>query len=196
MSLPLERKGRLTASNFAAAMGLNPYMSRQKLYRQLMGLEPKFEGNEMTQWGQDHEQDAVDAYEAEMGVICTKTGDEQEFVIRGEPALDWMGCTPDGYNGRRLIECKCPYSQNLYDSIPDYYMPQIQGQMTITGCGECDFVCWTPNDLAVWRVYFDETYSELMVTELLSFYETWKAGKEPKRTKKPVMPEVKIERII
>ncbi len=139
MSLSPKRSGRLTASNFAAAMGLNPYMSRQKLYRQLMGLEPKFEGNEMTQWGQDHEQDAVDAYEAEMGVICTNTGENQKFVI--PPDLDWLGCTPDGFTQKGLVEFKCPYSQELYQNVPGYYMPQIQGQMLITGMLVCDFVC-------------------------------------------------------
>lgn len=39
-----------------------------------------------------------------------------------------------------LCEYKCPYSREIKDKIPDYYLYQILMQMGITGVPECDFV--------------------------------------------------------
>lgn len=195
MALSPKRKGRLTASNFAAAIGLNPYMSRQKLFRQLEGIDPPFEGNEMTEYGNEHEQDAVDAYEAVTGVILDKTGDDQEFIIHKE--YDWLGCTPDGViNNSHITEFKCPYRQELYKNIPTYYIPQIQGQMEITSSELCDFMCWTPNEIAVWRVKYSKEYWDKMFKLLERFYTDWKSGKEPAKMRKPSMPEINVERIL
>ena len=188
-----EREGRLTASNFGAAIGVNPYMSRQKLFRTIKGLEPKFEGNEMTQWGNDHEQDAVDAYEAAHGVIVLDAGDKQAFVI--DAVHDWLGCTPDGRvagEADRLLEVKCPYNK-MYKDIPAYYMAQIQGQMYITQHHQCDFVAWTEDELRVWRVDYNETYWEVMFKMLNEFWDYVQDDIEPKRKRKPVLPDVKYE---
>jgi uracil-DNA glycosylase len=194
MSLSPERNGRLTASNFAAAMGVNPYMSRQKLYRQLTGIDEPFTGNQATEWGQAHEVDAIDAYEAEFGVILDKSLDDQEFVIH--PDNDWLGATVDGFNGAAVIEAKCPYSLRLYDDVPEHYMPQIQGQMEITGRDVCHFICWTPDEFAVWEVVHRKDYIEAMIALLDRFYKSWKAGEEPRRAKKPILPKVTTARII
>lgn len=194
MSLSPERKGRLTASVFAAAIGLNPYMSRQALYRQLTGIDPPFTGNEATEWGSEHEQDAIDQYEAEFGVILEHTGDRQAFLIHRDH--DFLGCTPDGFIGQKIVEAKCPYSMRLYDDVPSYYMPQVQGQIEITGASNCHFICWTPDEFAVWNVPRNDEYISEMMPLLVNFYNTWKAGNEPKRSKKPLLPKVITERII
>ncbi|MDT8372238.1 MAG: YqaJ viral recombinase family protein [Gammaproteobacteria bacterium] len=197
MSLSPERNGRLTASNFAAAMGLNPYQSRQKLYRQLIGIDPKFEGNEMTEYGSLHEPDAVDAYEAETGTIVEAANDKQMFIIH--PEHNWLGCTPDGFVNDindTLVEFKCPYKQELYVNVPAYYLPQVQGQMMITGAAYCHFVCWTPDELAVWGVESRQDYQEEMLELLTEFWQSVKSGEEPRRKKKPLLPAISIERII
>jgi putative phage-type endonuclease len=201
MALDPRREGRLTASNFGAAMGINPYMSRQKLFRTNKGLEPKFTGNEMTEWGNKHEMTAVNAYEADQGVIVTKCGDDQEFVI--DDVNDWTGCTPDGFTiDSKIVEVKCPWSK-MYTDIPAYYMAQMQGQMAITETKECDFVVWYMADkeetdlskaeLAVWRVKYSEDYYKAMLVLLEDFWHSVQEGVEPKRRKKPVMPTVEYE---
>ncbi len=188
-----EREGRITGSVFAAAIGVNPYTSRQKLYREMKGIDPQFEGNEKTQWGNDHEQDAVDAYEAHTGNIVSRSGDRQEFIIH--PDYDYLGCTPDGYVGPILTEYKCPYSQEIYREIPGYYMPQLQGQMEICTREGAHFVCWTPYELAIWHVEASKEYWEWMLGLLESFRDSLLNDFEPKRRKKPEQPPVKIERI-
>jgi len=183
----LARAGMLTGSNFAAAIGLNPYQSRQKLYRMLIGEDPPFEGNEMTDWGVAHEDDAIYSYEAHTGVFVEKTG----FWVYDDPS--WLGASPDGLVGDSgLIECKCKFSQELWDHVPDHYMAQIQGQLAITGRDWCDFVSWTPEGIAIFRVNASSAYWEEMLVLLEKFWDDLTNRHPPKRAKKPVMPEVMI----
>ena len=183
----LARAGMLTGSNFAAAIGINPYQSRQKLYRQLTGEDPPFEGNEMTQWGIDHEDDAITAYEAHTGDFVTKTG----FWQYDKPS--YLGASPDGLVGSDgLIECKCKFSQELWDYVPDHYIAQVVGQLAITGREWCDFVSWSPEDIAIFRVKASPEYWKAMIVLLEKFWDELTNRHPPKRAKKPVMPEVMI----
>ena len=186
----LAKAGMLTGSNFAAAMGLNPYQSKQKLYRQLIGEDPPFDGNEMTQWGLDHEDDAVTAYEAHTGVFVVKTG----FWSYPDPS--YLGASPDGLvSDDGLIECKCKFSQELWDHVPDHYLTQVIGQLAITERQWCDFVSWSPADIAIFRVNYSPEYWSAMLPLLDKFWNDLTNRRPPKRAKKPVMPEVEVERL-
>ncbi len=194
MSLSPEREGRLTASVFASAIGIG-YDSRQKLWRQLTGREEKFAGNDATQWGSDNEIHAITAYEVATGEIVESAGGKQGFVISA--SHDWLGCTPDGYVGDDIVvEAKCPASMNLYGRVPDHYMPQVQGQMFITGRKLAHFVCWTPEGLEVHEVPFDEEYWHVCIFALSEFYSCWKLDLEPPKRKKPILPTVNYVRIV
>ena len=173
----LERAGRLTASQFGAALGLSPYCSRQELWRQLTGRAESFTGNEATDWGSAHEKDARHAFEVDTGLLVEPAG----FV----PHEDWSGCSPDGYipdNG--LVEFKAPYSQRIYDDIPDHYRAQVIGQLAITKRDFCWFCCWTPYEFRKWRVDAEPKTWDRMEQALREFWQAVKDGKEPKRAKK------------
>ena len=191
MALSQEREGRLTASSFAAAMGIHPHQSRQKLYRQMKGIDPKFEGNDATEYGNANECNAVDAYEAHQGVICSGTGENQAFTVSvDEP---WIGATCDGIvEGVRLVEFKTPYYK-MYDEAPPYYIPQCMGQMFITGYKQCDLAVWTPEELRIWRIDFSQEYWDVQLALMKDFWECVQSDTGPKRRKKPVMPDVEIE---
>jgi putative phage-type endonuclease len=194
LSLSPEREGRLTASVFASAIGIG-YDSRQKLWRQLTGREPRFEGNAATEWGKDNEIHAITAYEVATGDIVQSAGGKQGFVI--SPTHDWLGCTPDGYVGSDIVvEAKCPASMQLYGKVPDHYMPQIQGQLFITGRKLGHFICWTPEGFEVWEVPFDEEYWHVCIFALSEFYSCWKSDLEPPKRKKPILPTVNYVRIV
>jgi len=193
MSLSPKREGRITASVFASAMGIG-YDSRQKLWRTIKGLEPKFEGNAATEWGSEHEQDAIDRYEIETGNLVWSCGDNQGFVI--DQDHDWLGCTPDGYTEDAVIEVKCPASLRLYGKIPDHYMPQVQGQMMICDFDTAHFVVWTPDDFEVYEVAKDAEYIAEMLDLLIEFKQYVDSDTEPKRKKKPILPKVTYEKII
>lgn len=133
------RSGRLTASYFGAALGLSPFMSRQALWRELTGRAEPFAGNEMTAYGNNNEARAIGDYEEQTGNLV--------LPARFVPLDDWSGCTPDGYVGDDgLIECKCPYTQKIYEEWPAHYRAQVLGQLFITQRQWCDCWCWTPQE--------------------------------------------------
>jgi putative phage-type endonuclease len=144
----VERAGRLTGSRFAAALGLCPYTSRQKVWRQITGREPPTPTNAFMLHGITHEPDAISHYEAETGNIVIPSG----FI----PYEDWSGVSPDGLIGRDgVIECKCP--QRLHTEVPKHYMPQVVGTIHMLGREWADFVSWTPQAVNIIRVTADET---------------------------------------
>ena len=192
MTLSPKRAGRLTASVFANAIGIG-YDSRQKLWRQLTGREERFQGNSATTWGSDNEIHAISLYQAVTGEIVESAGDKQGFVIH--PEHDWLGCTPDGYAGDIVIEAKCPASMNLYGKVPDHYMPQVQGQMAITGKSKAHFICWTPQEFEIHEVPASPEYWAQCFELLSDFWQCMQEDKEPNKRKKPTLPQVNYTRI-
>jgi putative phage-type endonuclease len=175
------REGKLTASMFGQAAGLGPG-SRQQLWRRFFGVEV-FEGNEATDWGEKHEPVALSEYAKATATNPTLAG----FIKH--PHYDWMGGSPDflvEQNG--MGEIKCPFSQEIYPVIPDYYMAQMQGLMQITGRDWCDFVCWVPTQMSIRRVMRSNAYWDWLHVRLSDFW-TWVAAQvEPVREKKQAIP--------
>ena len=180
-----DREGKLTGSAFGQAAGLGPG-SRAQLWRRMMGMEPAFEGNAATEWGTDKEPVAVAAYEQHCGMSAQLVG----FLTHREH--DWLGCSPDFLVGEAgMGEIKCPFSQTLYDDIPAYYMAQVQGAMEVADKAYCDFVCWTPERMRVWRVARSEDYWRWLHMQLAEFWLYVQAAVEPpKLARRPKPPEV------
>ena len=127
------------------------------------------------QWGTEQEPAARAAYERATGTSVEETG-----FIAHDTLL--AGCSPDGlvdWDG--LIEIKCPYNsavhiETLLNGMPDEHIPQVQGQMWITGRQWCDFVSFDPRmpeplQLHVQRINRDPAYVadlERRVTEFLA----------------------------
>lgn len=131
------RLRRITSSNAAACLGLNPNVSRQKAWRVIMGREI-VKDNDFMKWGRDREAHAREEYEIETGRLVAETG----FWVSG--VYDWLGASPDGFvGGDGLLEVKCP--GELPDSVPVQYRIQMLVQMIVTGRKWCDFWAWTPN---------------------------------------------------
>ncbi len=193
------RAGRLTSSIFAAAAGQSRWKSRKALFKELTGRSPPFTGNMRTRWGNTWEPWAIRNYEAITGRGVTPQG----FVLY--PKWPWLGASPDGLVGERgMAEIKCPWSRQPYDSVPDYYMPQLQGQMAIAEREWNDFVSFgvdTEGDevvghVRIWRVHFSESYWAQLEPELRTFVEYWVTDQEPPRYgrgKVPKLPECVIE---
>lgn len=190
MPLSPDREGRLTGSMVGAALGMNKYCSRQEAWR-LLTKRKVFEGNEMTEWGNEHEKDALMAYEVHTGDIADYALDDQVFFI--DPINDWLGCTPDGFNGIKLLEFKCPYSQKIPDDVPAHYMAQCQINMMITQRPACHLAYWTPTDFKIFEFGRDDEYIEKSLPILKEFWQYVLDDVEPKRKKKPILPTIKTE---
>ena len=179
---------KLTSSRFAAAMGLNPYQTRQKLWRVMTEREPGDPMNEAMQWGIDHEKNAVASVEAITGLLFHATGERQKHYTMYE-----YGTTPDGHCGSTGLEVKCP--QKLADTVPVHYIPQVQGQCWIAGFDSVIFGQWTYEETRVWMVPRSEEYIAQMEGLLAEFRLCLVNDEEPKRRKKPTMPDLTITRI-
>ncbi len=163
------RRGKLTASNVGAALGLCPWTSRQQAYNRAMGLE-RFQGNDATRWGTDNEANGVLAYSAHTGNVVDATG------LHVHPTTSWLAGSPDGLIGEAgLLEVKCPYwrkkdGTRVHQTVPAHYYMQINLCLEITKRQWCDFISWTPEGYAVYRIIADPALHEAMMPHYIKFY--------------------------
>lgn len=166
------RKGRLTASNFGMAAGVNKYESRQKGLKRALG-EDTFTGNDATRHGVKNEPNAIIDYQIKTGNLV------RSFGLKLHPEYDWLGGSPDGLVGTRgLIEVKCPFfDQTPHKEIPVHYYCQVNGLMEIFDRDWCDFVSWTPqNGMKIYRVYRDPALWDFLLGKYTSFYAAMRRG--------------------
>lgn len=174
------RKGRATTSRFAdvIAKTRNGYSTSRDNYRleillELHGYEAdRYESKEM-QWGTETEPLARTTYELYTGNKVTECGIFLHKKMR-------VGGSPDGLVGSDgTIEIKCPlpatHIKTLKDGkVPTKYIPQIQGQLWLTGRKWCDFVSFDPRmpenaQLFIKRVLRDDVYIAELEGELVDF---------------------------
>lgn len=142
------RQMRVTASQIAAIMGIDPYRSRDDIMRQFVeqyrGIHKPQEQNIAMQYGTQHEQiarlDYIDAVDEEVRECGFFVSDDHDFI----------GASPDGIVGdnKAVLEIKCPYKyRNSADIGPPStgWLYQAQFQMLVTGIGFCHFFQWSPN---------------------------------------------------
>ena len=188
------RKGKLTASNVGAALGLCPWTSRQVAFNRAMGLD-RFQGkafsealgkqhykhspflrlvlgagNDATRWGTKHEADGVLAYSAHTGNLVQNTG------LHVHPDTSWLAGSPDGLIGSEgMLEVKCPYwmkknGSRLHKEIPAHYYMQMNLCLEICGRAWCDFISWSPEAYVIYRVTRDPELHDALTPHYLKFF--------------------------
>ncbi len=149
------RLGKITASRFGLVRRLRSgewgEVALSYLYdllgEHLTGQPSQtFVGNDATEWGNEHESDALEAYTKRTG-RKVRTG--QTFIQH--PELELVGGTPDGLVGEKgIIEVKCPYNFKnhlrtvITRTVPDEYLAQVYGHLWLSGREWCDFVSFDP----------------------------------------------------
>lgn len=149
------RVGKLTASNLGALLGQVSYVSRATAYKRALGLD-EFVGNCATQWGTVNECNGLHSYHTLTGNLIQPTG------LHTHSQYEWLAGSPDGLIGNEgMIEVKCPYyfrkdgTGRLHKEIPLHYLQQVNALLEITGRTWCDYVCWAPEGMVVYRVHSD-----------------------------------------
>ncbi len=178
--LDFEREGRITASQVAAILGHDPYTSRAKAWRRIMGKEPPSPPNSFMTHGIAHEEDALDAFQVETGIIISSG----HFFPH--PKIEWLGASPDGIisiSGNLIpLEVKCP--QNLPTLAPMHYWIQVQTQIECLNAPYGWFYAWTEEGSFLEKITRDKLRWKIIEEELLSFYEKYiLTGIEPERMK-------------
>ncbi|KAH6794691.1 Restriction endonuclease [Perilla frutescens var. hirtella] len=171
------RKDKLTTSTFSTALGMWKGNSRSQLWHEKVfpSNTQIAEGSKKgaLEWGLLNEAAAIERYKS----ITARDVSSLGFAIHSEERLDWIGASPDGLLGCcGVLEVKCPFNKGKpeamlpWKTMPFYYMPQIQGQMEVTGRDWADLYCWTPNGSTIFRVYRERGYWELLHGILREFW--------------------------
>ena len=137
------RKGMLTASSLACALGEDHFKSRDELIlEKAEDKEKPFVPNPITEWGVKYEEIATKFYESLNNVKII------EFGLIPHPQFNIFGASPDGicsndsppeYIGR-MLEIKCPPKRKFTKTVPKHYWYQMQGQLECCDLEECDFL--------------------------------------------------------
>lgn len=157
-NLSLERHGRITGSRIASVLGLSPHRSRSEVMREMVREhfwdESEFDGNFVTDFGQEHESDGIAEYEMIIGQIVKNKLDNQITVV--DPKRPFA-VTPDGWVGNDgLVEVKCPW-RAVYTKWQERPDIEVQMRLQIETCGRewCDLAVWRTEGTPVSRLYRD-----------------------------------------
>jgi len=171
------RKGKLTASNVGAALGLCPWTTRRQAFARATGND-KFNGNDATRWGTKNEANGVLAYSAHTGNLVRPTG------LHVHNDYPWLAGSPDGLIGEEgLLEVKCPYwrkrdGSRLHKSIPMHYYLQVLLCLECANREWCDFISWAPENYTIFRITRDSDLHEALMPHYTEFYACIARGTE------------------
>lgn len=149
------RRGRATASQFKKILTPGGKLSKQaeayarQLARETIMTDPQeFTGNKFTDWGNEHEPAAREAWQELTGTTVHEIGFATHQRMR------CVGCSPDGLVevGGKIVaglEIKCPQIDTLVDwalagVIPPDHMAQVHGSMIVTGLKRWEFCAYHP----------------------------------------------------
>lgn len=188
-----QRIGKITGSRVGAILDLAPYSGRDDVLRAMVreyhGAPSEFTGNIATEWGNNHEAQALMEYER-----TVQTFVEKAYFVTHENG--WLGASPDGYVGSDgLLEIKCPFSRrkdNLFISISDqpHYFAQAQVQLFVTGRKWCHFFQWSPAGNKLETIELDGDWLEKTLPELKSFHELYVSELDNPEHLEPLRKEI------
>lgn len=162
--------GKTKAGSYAAAR--NVYMMELAMERITKNQAPRYSNEAMT-WGTTQEQYAKEAYERQTFNQVREVGLILDDELKAGASCDGL-LDPNGQ-----IEIKCPYNsmnhfETLLNGMPEQHIPQVQGQLWITGRDFCDFVSYDPRmpeglTLYIQRIERDDEYITSLKHEVIKF---------------------------
>lgn len=164
------RKGKIGASQVPIIMGVSPFMTRHQLWSEMVGISPPQQSNSAMERGSRLEETARICFES-------KIGQPFEPAVFSHSKYPWLICSLDGISTShdKIVEIKCPNAKAHEEAgngkAPDYYIPQMQMQMFITGLPFCHYFSFDGADGVVVFVQRDDEYIEKMVAKCNAFYE-------------------------
>ena len=135
----------IITSTGKASTSSKTYMNQLLAEHIAGGPVDAWEGNKFTSIGTEREPESRALY----SLITDNDVNEVGFVFKDDKKL--VGCSPDGLVGDNgLVEFKNPKASTLIgyklaNKIPAGYIPQIQGQLWVTGRDWCEFMAYHPD---------------------------------------------------
>jgi len=191
-----QRRGKLTSSDAATALGINPYKKPVQLLLEKCGTGKSFTGNEATKHGEKYEDEAIEKYCYLMGkknhtVGMISFGDLDPIRLKSErsrkyadPRYHFLGGSADGISEDNdgierlvMLEAKCPMRRKIkHGQIPIYYYPQVQLNMFILDLEIADFIEYIPGvygkntEMNIVRIHRDEEWFDKNFPVLEEFW--------------------------
>ena len=140
------RRGLITASDAASALGVPPFKSYRGDIR-AETLRKKLDNAPFSNMFVAHGQ----RYEAEACALMAEALGEEvfEFGLVVHDALPWLGASPDGVTrSGKLVEIKCPMKRAIVPGeVPHHYAAQVQVQLEVCDLDSCIFCQYKPAGL-------------------------------------------------
>lgn len=171
------RQSRITASmagNICKTVERNNFA---KCYAESI-VSAKTFSTPATRWGTSNEPKALKSYMERTKISVCSCG---LFI---DPLLNYIAGTPDAraIDNSTIIEVKCPYQKSLKDvqylsgnpqrlkQNHNYYY-QVQLQMHVTKIYKCDFVVWTPEEIHIETIDYDNNFVNGCLDKIEKYYE-------------------------
>ncbi len=174
------REEGIGASEVAGILGLSPWETPFSLWLRKTHQCPPVEENDAMRRGHYLEDAVVQWWMHETGETVIKASAAD--IIYVHPEHPYMRVTPDRIvKGRKkIIEVKSTAIQ-MGETIPDYYLAQVQYQMYVTGIHQAELI-YIQGGLTFGRfiVEYDEEFAEFIAEKVTEFWnENVLGGKEP-----------------
>lgn len=185
------RIGKITGTRLKSVMG-TPRVQETLIYEliaeELSGQQEKIFVNDAMKWGVEHEDEAVQKYEAHHNIETTMVG----FCQHDD--YDFVGLSPDRFithdnEFKGAVEVKCPGTKTFVKyvvagGVPDDYYWQVIHYFFVNEMLEyLDFVVYDPrvkNPLFIHRVTREDVQDdvEAVYNQMDAFRNTWLDMKE------------------
>lgn len=129
-----QRRRSITASSVSVFFDKNSIDFKNKIIEKVTG-KSSFAGNSATRFGEMFEPVAREVYQ----YLCPEY--VEEFGMITNDKYPCMAASPDGVTGsNKLLEIKCVSTRTITGVIPSKYYHQMQMQMFICDCEQCDYL--------------------------------------------------------
>ena len=158
-------------------------------------LAPKHVRSPAIEYGRRNEDSAIQSYidyQRKKGIVLKV----HKCGLWVDPSKPWLAASPDAIlelgEDKGCLEVKCPYlcaSKSIAQAVkksPSFclqnnngmmqlkrshqYFYQIQLQLFVTRLLWCHFVIWTPNEIFVEEIHYDQNFVEVAVSKARKFY--------------------------
>jgi putative phage-type endonuclease len=158
------------ASDSATIMGVNPWKSRNRLWKEKLGLEQPEPINQAMQRGIDLESTALEQF-------CKESEISMGPIVKFHKEHSFMMASMDGMDAKQscAVEIKCNGEKNhelaRKGIVPEYYLCQIQHQMAVCGLDWMYYYSYRNGEGIVISVDRNEAMIENMIVEEKKFWD-------------------------
>lgn len=158
------RKTKITSSDAAIIMEVNPWKTPYQLFLEKLDLSLPDEENDAMRWGKLKEEEARQCLEKKTELFFFP-----EVVFHSEH--DFMMASLDGitFDKKIICELKCPRSYK--PDLPNYYYAQIQHHLACSSAKCCYYFPYYKGDGEYIEVYPNKDYIDALIQKEQEFYQ-------------------------